>query len=116
LRPNGIQSSLSLALRHIAILKFLAKKEVCMLLKRQENPIRDWFKTIAASIVVAGSIGIFTSLDKAILTYALEFFGFFALVFGLTSIFQPKKEPLQMFGGCIVTPIILLLGQHYGLF
>ena len=84
------------------------------MLRTRENPVRDWFYTAVGSILVAGVTGLISLSALPLLTYILYFFGFLALVFGISGLFKPNKEATHAFLGCVLILLMLFYGRQYG--
>ena len=77
--------------------------------------MREWFFTLAGSILIAGAIG-FIPLAHYFVPYILYILGFFGIVFGIVIVPFPRKEVAQCLVACIIIASLLALGTHYGLF
>lgn len=81
----------------------------------RENPMREWFLILAGCIIFVGAIG-FIPLAHIVIPYILYALGFLGLVFGIVIIPFPRRDFAQILVACILTTLLLVGAQQYGLF
>lgn len=85
------------------------------MLRTRKNPVREWFNTMAGSILAAGLIGLIAPSASVLFTYILGFLGFSAVVFGVSGFFQPHKDAGHAFVGSTFILLLLICGSKFGI-